>query len=408
MKLDWIKLLFIAFLLNIVAGCSGGGGDDEEPTANEANTQSDTNSATSTLTSKLWLTSECLKSGKNHYIKGLYQFTSNGQILYGYQEFQNKRCSIKAEQTVPNYFIGSYRVIGKETLQDETNGLKIRIDIKDNNHIGYLTQTQQNRFCVSENIFFSTLGLYFDANATSNINYKNCLSDSNAINDQENTDTDVEIPTEPISAPIPPSDLKELRGVIVMGIQPSGMFGLTDDFIALFNDGTYTSDLETLFAHNPQISKQQNPASWGQWQMRESDNQLLLKESDDSNFNDTRGNWIARPASKGEALSGCFGRVTTSGDAYDSDTTVGLAQTWCFWKNGRFTNSSTAFGHSTSAVDVSMLSISPKARGRYSVENYTIRLIYDDGYEIQAAFCFTNERKNHITLNGKRFMGGSD
>ncbi|MES9860227.1 MAG: hypothetical protein ABW157_00515 [Candidatus Thiodiazotropha sp. LLP2] len=410
MKLDPIKSLSITFLILSLTGCGGGG--DEEPTTNESDTPSDANSATSTLTSKLWLTSECLLNAGNNYIEGLYQFTSDGQILYGYQKFQDTSCSTPEEQITPNYFVGSYQILSEETLHDGTYGLKIQVDIDDNSYVGYLSQTEQDKFCTSENILFSTIGLYYDVNAASSINYENCISGYSLVNDQDDSDTETDndsgIPTSRISAPSQPSDLKELRGVIVMGIQPGGMFGLTEEFIALFNDGTYTDDLKTVFTHNPEVSKQENPSSWGQWQIRGSDNELLLKDSDDTSFDDTRGNWIARPATNGEALSGCFGRLTSSGDAYDSDTIVGLAQTWCFWENGRFTNSSTAFGHSTSGVDVNMLSISPKARGRYYVDNYTIRLIYDDMHEIQAAFCFANEEKDHITLNGKRFMGGSD
>ena len=124
MKLDPIKSLSITFLILSLTGCGGGG--DEEPTTNESDTPSDANSATSTLTSKLWLTSECLLNAGNNYIEGLYQFTSDGQILYGYQKFQDTSCSTPEEQITPNYFVGSYQILVKKHFTMALMGLRFR------------------------------------------------------------------------------------------------------------------------------------------------------------------------------------------------------------------------------------------------------------------------------------------
>jgi hypothetical protein len=207
-----------------------------------------------------------------------------------------------------------------------------------------------------------------------------------------------------VAAGSPPKGFKEIRGVIVMGIKADGMFGLTEDFIALFEDGSYTSDLSNTFGSSASASKKRKPKSWGQWRTRAG--KLEIKEYKEKSFSMTRGDWVARPASDTQVLSGCYGRLnSTSGGDYNSGTTVGVARTWCFWPNGRFTNSSTAFGNSTDGGRVTMKATTPKSRGRYRVKGYTAHFVYDDGHEVIAAFCFANEKKSHIVLNGKRFMG---
>lgn len=198
-----------------------------------------------------------------------------------------------------------------------------------------------------------------------------------------------------------PAGLKELRGVLVMGIQPGGMFGLTDDFIAVFDDGSYTEDLVNTFGEGVAVSRRKKPRAWGTWRSR--NDKIELREHGDAAYEPPRGSWLIAPSASGFTLSGCFGRLNSSSGAdYTSGTTVGLAQTWCFWKDGRFTNSSTAFGSSS---NVSMRASSPKARGRYRIDGYVAKFVYDDGHEVTAAFGYASTKGNHLMLNGKRFMG---
>lgn len=206
-------------------------------------------------------------------------------------------------------------------------------------------------------------------------------------------------------APLPPVEklegLKELRGVIVFGIQAGGMFGLTEDFIALFEDGTYSSDLPRTFGKSKAISRSKRPKYWGHWRMRSGE--LELKGTGDSDFDDTSGNWLAPGGDTDHRLSTCYGNITSSsGGDYTSGTTVGLARSWCFYPNGRFTNKASAYG-SSSSPSVSM-GASNKARGRYRIDGNMARFVYDDGHEVIAAFGFVNKDRTHIMLNGKRFM----
>lgn len=198
-----------------------------------------------------------------------------------------------------------------------------------------------------------------------------------------------------------PAGLKEVRGVIVMGIQPGGMFGTTEDFIALFSDGTYTDDLVNTFGESAASSRKRKPKAWGQWRMR--GGELELKDHNDKGFDGTRGSWVIKASPADYRLAGCFGRLNSSSGAdYTSGTTVGLAATWCFWKNGRFSNSSTAFGRSSNA---SMGVSTAKGRGRYRIDGNVIHFLYDDGHSVTAAFGYASEEGNHLLLNGKRFMG---
>jgi len=196
--------------------------------------------------------------------------------------------------------------------------------------------------------------------------------------------------------------LKEVRGVIVYGIQAGGMFGTTEDFIALFEDGTYSSDLPRTFGVSKAASKKKKPNYWGTWRFR--NDKLELKDFNDRAFDTTSGDWVADGGKNDQRLTGCYGNITsTSGADYTSGTTVGLARSWCFYPNGRFTNKASAYG-SSSNPGVAM-GVSNKARGRYRIDGNMARFVYDDGHEVISAFGFINKDRTHIMLNGKRFMG---
>ena len=213
-------------------------------------------------------------------------------------------------------------------------------------------------------------------------------------------------PSEVMTDTLPPiktlEGLVEVRGMITYGIQAGGMYGTTEDFIALFDDGTYSSDLPRTFGVSKAESKAKRPNYWGQWRKR--GGELELKGTGDKKFDTTLGDWLAVPGGRDHRLSGCYGRLTsTSGADYLSGTTVGLARTWCFYPSGRFTNNSTAFG-SSSNPGVSMRA-SDKARGRYRIDGNMAHFVYDDGHEVMAVFAYINEDRTHIMLNGSRFMG---
>jgi hypothetical protein len=224
-------------------------------------------------------------------------------------------------------------------------------------------------------------------------------------------DTGGNSPADPTQTPpdaLPPignlDGLKEIRGLIIYGIQPGGMFGTTEDFIALFEDGSYSSDLARLFGVSKEASKSERPNRWGQWRI--SGDELELKDNDEDAFDTTSGNWVAVAGETDQRLAGCYGNInSTSGADYTSGTTVGVARSWCFYPNGRFTNKASAYGSSSNPG--AAMGVSSKARGRYRIDGNVARMVYDDGHEVIAAFGFINKDRTHIMLNGKRFMGSN-
>jgi|GEM_PF-3723549 len=198
-----------------------------------------------------------------------------------------------------------------------------------------------------------------------------------------------------------PSGLKDIRGLQIYGIQAGGMFGLTEERIALFKDGSFTTDLHGVFKNGVKASKARNPKKWGKYRL--SGKKLSLKEYGKNKYEKTIGQWVARPGGKNQKLHGCFGRiVSSSGFAGTGSTMVGRASSWCFDKSGRFSHSSTGFGTSKFAV---VSSSPPGVRGRYRIDGYGLHLVYDDGSNVNAAFSFLDKKHKHIDINGRRFMG---
>jgi len=200
-----------------------------------------------------------------------------------------------------------------------------------------------------------------------------------------------------------PEGLKEIRGTLAYGVQPGGTYGLTDKVIALYKDGSFTSDLAGAFGRGTEKSKATNPKKWGEWRMNK-DNKLELKDSGDEKFDTTHGDWITEPGGADHKMDGCFGRISSaSSEPYGGNTTVGRATSWCFKKDGRFAHSATGFG---SAPNVATSS-SGSARGRYRIDHYTARFVYEDGTEVVTAFCYLDDDNEHIAINGKRLILGS-
>ena len=217
-----------------------------------------------------------------------------------------------------------------------------------------------------------------------------------ASTDQSSQSSNIDI--QPGAAP---KGLQEIRGVQVFGMQPGGLFGLTEEFIATFNDGTYTTDFALTFNVGVAESKARKPDSWGRW--RERNGKLELMEKRDQEFDTTSGNWIVDRGFAGESLSQCFSRLSSAGG---DGPLVGGSRSWCFTSDGRFANSSMVYTiANTSAGGVNSASASPEIGGRYLIDGYTIRFAFDDGRQETAAFAFASEKKHHIVINGRRYIG---
>jgi hypothetical protein len=146
-----------------------------------------------------------------------------------------------------------------------------------------------------------------------------------------------------------------------------------------------------------------NPGKWEKWKII--DKKLYLKEKKKKDYSKTRGDWIARPGAVDLKLNGCHGNITSASETpFGGHSTVGNASSWCFKPDGRFAHSS--IGFAVSSGDVSGgTSARRKQRGRYRIDGYTAKFIYDDSTELITAFCYLSEKNSHIAINGKRYMG---
>jgi len=213
-----------------------------------------------------------------------------------------------------------------------------------------------------------------------------------------------DIPLDPIAPATAPANFKELRGYIYYGLQAGGMFGPTNGVIALFNDGTYSDDLATIFETGVDASRRENPKRGGDWRI--SGGELELKEPDENSFETTLGDWVVVAGEPEQRLAGCFGKLTSNDGMGIGTVMVGSASSWCFYPNGRFTHESTGFAiASGGGVRGAVASTPPEKRGRYHISGYAMHLIYDDGSDVVAAFGFLNDDRTHIAINGRRFMG---
>lgn len=208
-------------------------------------------------------------------------------------------------------------------------------------------------------------------------------------------------PLDPVGAP---PGFAEIRVTGEYGIMVGGLFGLKTEVLALFESGEYTSDLAGLFAGGQSQSKAQNPDEWGRW--RKTDGELELNSNKQPEFEKPEaGDWLAEAGTTDQKLNKCFGHIATaSSSPYGGGPTVGNASSWCFKTDGRFAHSSTGFvtggGEAVSGAAAS----SSKTRGRYRIDGYAVKFIYDDGTQFTAAFKFLSKDKGHIGINGKRYI----
>jgi hypothetical protein len=198
----------------------------------------------------------------------------------------------------------------------------------------------------------------------------------------------------------PPKGLKEIRGILDYGIQPAGTYGLTGKVVALFDDDSFTHDLGVVFSKGTDRAKKENPKIWGKWRI--SNKELELKDYEDEEFGKTHGNWVATPGKKDMKLEGCYGNITSSSGAFQTGIIKGQASSWCFNQEGRFAYGATGYG--VGIFDVNTSKRGKSKAGYYRIDHYTARFIFDDGTDITTAFCFLDDKNEHISINGNRLM----
>ena len=209
-------------------------------------------------------------------------------------------------------------------------------------------------------------------------------------------------PSKPLSKLSSPNGLIGIWGYLSYGMQAGGVFGSSEDAIAVFKDGTLTTDIAGVFNLGIEQSKNQKPRRWGHW--RKEGKALSIKWASGKKYSKHTHWWKNKTVGKDHRLKGCFTRRSSSsgGAGGIAGVTIGASRTWCFAKNGRFSNKKSSFGN---APNVSTSSTSATLGGRYRIDGHTMRLAYDSGKTITVGFAYMADKNNHIGINGVRYLG---
>jgi hypothetical protein len=181
-------LPFHCILALALAGCGGGGGGDGSPSQDNTENTTDNTDTTDTtdpvnpngndITANIWMTSECRQDNAGTYYRSLYHFTSDSQVLQGWQDFQDSSCTTRADTILmPSNEFGTYRNLGSQILPDGAQGYGLRYTDEGQSYDGFFTLTGNNTLCFSTNITFRTQGLHINTDDTSpSVDYEHCLS----------------------------------------------------------------------------------------------------------------------------------------------------------------------------------------------------------------------------------------
>jgi len=183
-----------------------------------------------------------------------------------------------------------------------------------------------------------------------------------------------------LPAVVAPPGIAAFRGIQVFRIQPSGFFGLTDDAIFTFTDGSYTEDVAGVMTNGIAASMAANPEDWGVW--RGSGDNFELLENGDTEFDDVTS-WILQPAGADQRLDGCYNAIGGSGALFDGGIGNVDFSTVCFFSDGRFTHDSAFF---TQGPFADSSTVSPQSVGIYRIDGNAARFVYNDGRDEVVAF----------------------
>jgi hypothetical protein len=186
----YVLALHLIFAL-VLTGCGGGGGGDNDPPSVD-NTTDTVNQDSNDITAYTWMTLDCIQDNYGTYYKSLYQFTSDGQVLHGWQDFQDSSCTARADTNLlPSTDFGTYQSLGSQTLPDGSQGYGLRYTGDGESYDGFFTLPDNNTLCSSSNISFRTEALYIDPDDTSpSVDYEHCLSIYSSNNPNPNPNPD--------------------------------------------------------------------------------------------------------------------------------------------------------------------------------------------------------------------------
>jgi len=188
------------------------------------------------------------------------------------------------------------------------------------------------------------------------------------------------------------ADIKEL---IYYGEIEYGIDGAHVDWnvVARLADGSCTRDVQALFREGGEQSRRRHPDSWGKCRMHNGELQVRWGSEKSFETVDTYFEKL-KPRRSGERLAGCW-RTISGQDNLAGAVSIAINR-WCFDKNGRFSNEGAmgvGTGNATGHAE-------GRKAGRYHIEGYAIRLVYDDDTTMTTAFGLDAEKTNLILGNG--------
>jgi len=207
------------------------------------------------------------------------------------------------------------------------------------------------------------------------------------------------IPTPGAAAPAVLGAVSDLRRVWYVGrIDLLGALGPTGTLLTVleFNDGTVTTDVDTVVADGRAVSRRANPGEWGT--SRVSNGTLSYRFDGTSSDVQTLFTASARSARSNERLDDCFGSTRgfgSGGVVSISVNTLGLD------RSGRFSNDRTVATSNPTGSGSS----NSQLTGTYRVDGHAIRLDYDDGKLLQTTFgIYEEDRRIETLLVGERAL----
>jgi hypothetical protein len=186
-----LTLLMSLTLIIALQACGGGGGGGDKPNNTEETEETDNdsdndndndnNTNNTTIESKIWLTANCIQDNSGVYFKTLYQFNTSGEVLEGYQDFQDTSCTTPTTETVwPSNTLTTYTKGASDILQDGATGTLITLAFSSNaanvTVDGYYTITDQNTLCFTTNLSINTGDFSYQNIPSPPIDYDNCLT----------------------------------------------------------------------------------------------------------------------------------------------------------------------------------------------------------------------------------------
>ena len=161
------KIILLVISFTLLSSCGGGGSNNDDPTSPLIG---------------VWITESCDIQFENIWIKGIYEFTSSGEINYERKAYEDSNCITLIDPSRYIYgfpYTATYQDLGEQTLIEGIAGNNIAIEITDitNNKTsanGYYT-IRNNTLCLSSYFIFNSSGYSVNEAGVENIDFGTCI-----------------------------------------------------------------------------------------------------------------------------------------------------------------------------------------------------------------------------------------